>query len=107
MRRSRRERIRWRFSRAAQVSRRQIARMCAIRTYRIQGGIMAFFDPSEWDGKIFSSGFVASKGGSHDIMEPASGNKIGSYGEANAEDVSRAAAVAAAHDFWAAAAAAA
>ena len=65
---------------------------------------MAFFDPSEWDGKIFSSGWAASLGGSHDIMEPASGNTIGRYGVANAADVSAAAAAAAvAQQSWAAA----
>jgi len=56
---------------------------------------MAFFDPSEWDGRVFSSGWVASRGGSHDIMEPATGNRIGRHGVANSDDVSRAAAAAA------------
>lgn len=51
---------------------------------------MAFFNPSEWDGKIYSSGWVTSKGGSQDIMEPATETAIGRFGVANAEDVASA-----------------
>ncbi|GAB3033398.1 benzaldehyde dehydrogenase [Parafrigoribacterium mesophilum] len=55
---------------------------------------MAFFDPAEWDGKVYSSGWVTSSGGSQDIMEPATESAIGRFGVANAQDVARAAEVA-------------
>ncbi len=51
---------------------------------------MSFFDPSEWDGKLYSSGWVVSSGGSQDIMEPATETAIGKVGVANTEDVARA-----------------
>ncbi|MEO7122320.1 MAG: aldehyde dehydrogenase family protein, partial [Lacisediminihabitans sp.] len=55
---------------------------------------MAFFDPSEWDGKLYSSGWTTSNGGSQDIMEPATETAIGRFGVANGEDVARAVSVA-------------
>jgi len=74
----------------------------SIKTSMLVG--LAFSVPSEWDGRVFSSGWVASNGGSHDIMVPVTGNKIGRYGVADSEDVSRAAAAAAtAQKSWAAA----
>lgn len=64
---------------------------------------MSFFDPSEWDGKLYSSGWVVSSGGSQDIMEPATGAAIGKVGVANTEDVARAVEAAAkAQKSWAA-----
>jgi benzaldehyde dehydrogenase (NAD) len=64
---------------------------------------MAFFDPSQWDGKIYSSGWVTSSGGSADIMEPATESAIGRFGVADADDVAHAAEVAAAaQKSWAA-----
>jgi benzaldehyde dehydrogenase (NAD) len=63
---------------------------------------MSFFDPSEWDGKLYSSGWVTSSGGSQDIKEPATGDTIGHFGVANAEDVSKAVGTAvAAQKSWA------
>lgn len=65
---------------------------------------MSFFDPSEWDGKLYSSGWVVGSGGSQDIKEPATGDTIGHFGVALAADVSRAAAAAVeAQKSWAAA----
>ena len=65
---------------------------------------MTFFDPGEWDGKIYSSGWVASSGGSQNIMEPATETAIGTVGVANTEDVARAVEVAAeAQRSWSAA----
>ena len=55
---------------------------------------MAFFDPKTWDGKLYSSGWVTSKGGSQDIKEPATGDTIGHFGVANKDDVAIAAAAA-------------
>jgi benzaldehyde dehydrogenase (NAD) len=65
---------------------------------------MTFFDPSEWDGKLFSSGWVAGGAGSKPIFEPATQGSIGNYGNASPEDVSRAArAAVTAQKSWAAA----
>ena len=55
---------------------------------------MAFFDPKTWDGKLYSSGWVTSKGGSQDIKEPATADTIGHFGVANKDDVAIAAAAA-------------
>ncbi|WP_308466918.1 benzaldehyde dehydrogenase [Rathayibacter soli] len=64
---------------------------------------MTFFEPSEWDGRLYSSGWTASKGGSRDIVEPATESSIGRFGVANTEDVSTAVAVASeAQKSWAA-----
>ena len=49
---------------------------------------MTFFDPSEWDGKLYSSGWVAGGAGSKPIFEPATQGSIGNYGNASPEDVS-------------------
>lgn len=51
---------------------------------------MTFFEPGQWDGKIYSTGWVSGAGGRADIMEPATGDALGSYGVATAEDVHRA-----------------
>jgi len=64
---------------------------------------MSFFDPSQWDGKLYSSGWIASAGGSQDVMEPATESAIGRVGVANTEDVARAVEVAVkAQKAWAA-----
>jgi benzaldehyde dehydrogenase (NAD) len=66
--------------------------------------MMAFFDSKDWDGKVYSSGWATSKGGSQDIKEPATGETIGHFGVANAADVAAAAAAAReAQKSWAAA----
>lgn len=65
---------------------------------------MAFFEPGIWEGKLYSSGWVASSGGSQDIKEPATGDTIGAFGVANTDDVAKAvAAASAAQKAWAAA----
>ncbi|MHB1172049.1 MAG: benzaldehyde dehydrogenase [Lacisediminihabitans sp.] len=65
---------------------------------------MTFFDPSEWDGKLYSGGWVSGGAGDKPIFEPATGNSIGKFGVASAEDVSRAANSAIiAQESWAAA----
>ena len=65
---------------------------------------MTFFDPSEWDGKLYSSGWVAGGAGSKPIFEPATQGSIGNYGNASPEDVTRAAhAAVTAQKSWAAA----
>ncbi|TAM70631.1 MAG: aldehyde dehydrogenase family protein [Microbacteriaceae bacterium] len=63
---------------------------------------MPFFEPDEWDGKLYSSGWVTAKGGTREIMEPATESAIGRFGNANTEDVSIAVAAAAeAQKSWA------
>ncbi|GAB3259080.1 benzaldehyde dehydrogenase [Arthrobacter pigmenti] len=57
---------------------------------------MTFFDSGQWDGQIYSGGWVRGGGGSQDVMEPATGNAIGSFGVASADDVAKAAGQAAA-----------
>jgi benzaldehyde dehydrogenase (NAD) len=63
---------------------------------------MVFFDPQDWDGKLYSSGWVAGDGGVQDIREPATGDAIARVGVATAADVARATAAAvAAQRSWA------
>lgn len=61
-------------------------------------------DPQEWAGKIYLDGqWVAGGGGEMPITEPATGEELGTLGLANAGDVARAAAgAAAAQKAWAA-----
>jgi benzaldehyde dehydrogenase (NAD) len=64
---------------------------------------MTFFDPQTWSGRLHSSGWTGGAAGAHDVVEPATGTTIGSYGVANADDVARAVDVAAkAQRDWAA-----
>ena len=64
---------------------------------------MAFFDPSEWDGKLYSSGWADGSAGTEPVIEPATGQTIGNFGTASPEDViAAAAAAAAAQRSWAA-----
>jgi benzaldehyde dehydrogenase (NAD) len=64
---------------------------------------MMFFDPQTWSGRLYSSGWTSGAGGTHDVVEPATGETIGSFGVATADDVSRAVDVAAkAQRDWAA-----
>jgi benzaldehyde dehydrogenase (NAD) len=53
---------------------------------------MTFFDPADWDGKIYSGGWVRGSGGDQPIFEPATGASLGTIGLASPDDVSRAAA---------------
>jgi benzaldehyde dehydrogenase (NAD) len=60
-------------------------------------------DGVDWQGKIFSNGWRAARGGVIDSIEPATGGVLGQVGLANAEDVATAAAAAAAaQPAWAA-----
>jgi benzaldehyde dehydrogenase (NAD) len=64
---------------------------------------MSFLDPKAWDGQVYSGGWTASKGGTAAIIEPATGEQLGTTGVAGPEDVSAAAAAAAtAQREWAA-----
>ncbi|MEH0108731.1 aldehyde dehydrogenase family protein [Tersicoccus sp. MR15.9] len=64
---------------------------------------MSLLDTSTWDGKIFLDGWRAGRGGAADALEPATGQALGSYGVATAEDVAEAAEKAAvAQRAWAA-----
>lgn len=60
-------------------------------------------DDSSWSGNIFNGEWVAARGGSIEIREPANGTLLGRAGFANAEDVLAAAQLAArAQPAWAA-----
>ncbi len=62
-----------------------------------------FLDPKAWHGQVYSGGWTSAHGGDVAIEEPATGAEIGRTGAADAEDVARAsAAAAAAQPAWAA-----
>ena len=64
---------------------------------------MTFFDPESWTGRLYSSGWTTGSGGTHAVVEPATGQTIGSFALATAGDVARAVDVAAkAQREWAA-----
>jgi benzaldehyde dehydrogenase (NAD) len=64
---------------------------------------MTLFDPKTWDGQVYSGGWTTSHGGAVAILEPATGEELGRAGVADAEDIARAgAAAAAAQRDWAA-----
>jgi benzaldehyde dehydrogenase (NAD) len=64
---------------------------------------MGLLDRIDWQGKIFSNGWNDAKGGVADTTEPATGEVLGQVGVANAEDIAKAAAsAAAAQPAWAA-----
>jgi benzaldehyde dehydrogenase (NAD) len=64
---------------------------------------MTLLDEGAWSGNIYSGGWVAAHGGDLPIVEPATGQEIGRTGIGDAEDISRAAAgAAAAQRAWAA-----
>ena len=52
---------------------------------------MSFLDPTTWQGKVYSGGWVTGSGGTYDAVEPATGQKLASVGAATAEDVRAAA----------------
>jgi benzaldehyde dehydrogenase (NAD) len=59
---------------------------------------------SDWQGRIFSGGWVDSTGGTRDVVSPSTGEVIGSIGMASPDDVARASAAAVeAQRAWAAA----
>jgi len=65
---------------------------------------MGMLDPSVWNGKLFSGGWVSPSGGERAVVEPATGQELGRVGLADADDIARATAAAAkAQPDWAAA----
>jgi benzaldehyde dehydrogenase (NAD) len=64
---------------------------------------MALMDEAAWRGKIYSDGWTVGGGGDAPVVEPATGNELGRVGIATADDVTRAARIAAAaQPAWAA-----
>ena len=64
---------------------------------------MGLLDPSGWNGKLFSGGWVSPSGGQRAVVEPATGQELGRVGLADADDLARATAAAAkAQPAWAA-----
>ena len=64
---------------------------------------MTLFDPKVWDGQVYSGGWTTPHGGDVAIVEPATGEELGRAGVADAGDIARAgAAAAAAQRDWAA-----
>jgi benzaldehyde dehydrogenase (NAD) len=55
---------------------------------------MTLLDSATWSGQVFSDGWHESLGGARDVIEPATGESLGTIGIANAEDVEQAAALA-------------
>ena len=65
---------------------------------------MGLLDPSVWNGKLFSGGWVSPSGGERAVVEPATGQELGRVGLADADDIAPATAAAAkAQPDWAAA----
>ena len=56
---------------------------------------MSLLDPEVWTGKIFDGGWLGSRGGARQVVEPATGSTLGRIGLADPDDVKRAGAVAA------------
>jgi len=52
-------------------------------------------DSQTWSGKIFDGGWIPPGGGEYPVIEPATGNTLGTAGRANSADVQHAAARAA------------
>ena len=64
---------------------------------------MTLLDSATWSGQIYSDGWRESLGGARSVIEPATGESLGTVGVANAADVEQAAAGAAkAQPEWAA-----
>ncbi len=64
---------------------------------------MTFLNPKTWAGKLYTGVWEKGSGHAVDILEPATGDILGSYGSATPEDVMKAAARAAeAQKVWAA-----
>jgi benzaldehyde dehydrogenase (NAD) len=58
--------------------------------------VVTLLDDSTWHGKLYLDGWTQGSGGDAAVREPATGSEIGRIGIATADDVARAAAVAAA-----------
>src|SRR4029078_5463356 len=53
---------------------------------------MALLDGVAWEGKVFRGGaWTDGRGGTYPVVEPATGNELGTMGQADAEDVAEAA----------------
>src|SRR6476620_3325726 len=65
---------------------------------------MALLDGVAWEGKVFRGGaWTDGRGGTYPVVEPATGNELGTMGQADAEDVAEAASFATqAQQEWAA-----
>lgn len=64
---------------------------------------MGLLDTGQWKGRIFVDGWVRGSGGEYPVVEPATGERLGTLGSATAEDVRRAASCAhSAQRSWAA-----
>ena len=48
---------------------------------------MGLLDESLWSGMVYSDGWREANGGVRDVIEPATGAKLGTVGIANASDV--------------------
>ena len=68
------------------------------------GVAMPLLDGVAWEGQVFKGGaWTDGRGGTYAVVEPATGNELGTMGQADAEDVAEAAASAAeAQKEWAA-----
>ena len=44
---------------------------------------MAFFDPKQWEGKLYSRGWAKGGAGNRSVVEPATGDIIGNFGVAS------------------------
>ncbi|HWW69597.1 MAG TPA: hypothetical protein VN089_06645, partial [Duganella sp.] len=53
----------------------------------IPGAGGAFLSPAIWRDRIFNGEWIASQGGNHVFMEPATGEQLGRIGLAGAADV--------------------
>lgn len=51
-------------------------------------------DELDWQGKVYSTGWTASRGGVLESTEPATGDVLAAVGLANADDIAAAAAAA-------------
>lgn len=51
---------------------------------------MEFLDRKQWEGKVYSGGWVHGSGGAYDAVEPATGEKLAQVGAATAADVHKA-----------------
>jgi benzaldehyde dehydrogenase (NAD) len=48
---------------------------------------MSLLESSTWQGKIYSNGWVATDGGEYSVVEPATGDELGTLGQATIKDV--------------------
>ncbi|MBK7614699.1 MAG: benzaldehyde dehydrogenase [Burkholderiales bacterium] len=63
----------------------------------------SFLDTPRWQGRVYGAGWVAAQGGTHDVIEPATGQAMHTVGLANAADMAAACTrAAAAQAAWAA-----